>query len=100
MMLLSDAIEYRLQSYLPEFRLEILKQLKPQLRSGRLTLRDVPKAVRDLFGKGWFTPLELNALEALLERKVSDPLPKKNSNIPFSGIPPPSTESQATDVAA
>ncbi len=77
MMLLSDAVEFRLKDLLPELRLELLASLFIQLRSGWLVPRELPHIVRDLFGKGLYEPMELIALEALLERKYSEPLPKK-----------------------
>jgi hypothetical protein len=62
----------------PELRLELIASLFIQLRSGRLVLRELPSPIRDLFGEGLFDPMELIALEALLERNYSAPLPKKN----------------------
>jgi len=88
MIALSDAIEFRLKYLLPELRLELLASLFIQLRSGWLVLLELPPIVRDLFGKGLFDPMELTALEALLELKYSEPLPKKNakkSRIPEAG---------------
>jgi len=79
MIALSDAVEFRLKDLLPELQLDLLASLFIQLRSGWLVLRELPPIVRDLFGKGLYDPMELIALEALLERKYSEPLPKKNA---------------------
>ncbi len=63
-------------------------------------LRELPPIVRDLLGKGLYDPMELIALEALLERKYSEPLPKKNAKKGhISGIPPPSSTGQASQDA-
>jgi len=98
---LSDAVEFRLMDLLPELRLELLASLFIQLRSGWLVLRELPPIVRDLFGKGLYDPMELIALEALLERKYSEPLPKRNANKGhITGIPPPTSTGQATQNTA
>ncbi len=71
-------IEFRLQDLFPELWLKLLASLFIQLRSGWLVLNELPPIVRDLFGKGLYDTMEFIALEALLERKYSEPLPKKN----------------------
>jgi len=79
----------------------LLASLFIQLRSGWLVLRELPPIVRDLFGKGLYDPMELIALEALLERKYSEPLPKKNAKKNhITGIPPPTSTGQASQNAA
>jgi len=78
----------------------LLASLFIQLRSGWLVLRELPPIVRDLFGKGLYEPMELIALEALLERKYSEPLPKKNAKGHITGIPPPASTGQASQNAA
>jgi len=70
-------------------------------REVSLVLRELPPVVRDLFGKGLFDPMKLTALEALLERKYSEPLPKKNAKKGhITGIPPPTSTGRANKDAA